>query len=79
MQDTDWAGRGFTGPPAAPDPSELRQALRKQMRLVGTATLADLESWFHGTRWHRNDIIETMAAMRDDGEVRFQGPRYIWR
>jgi hypothetical protein len=77
---TGWAGRGFTGPPAAPDPSELQVALRRQLRLQHAATLADLESIFlgPGSRWHRNDLIETLASMRDDGEVRFHGPRYVW-
>lgn len=112
-QATGWAGPGFNGPPAAPDPLPeehyhwatdgrpgqrteppchcgtpslahrpglLRAQLRKQLRLQGTATLADLESIFlgHGSPWHRNDLIEKLAAMRDDGEVRFQGPRYMW-
>lgn len=111
MTDTDWAGRGFTGPPAAPDPLPeehyhwatdgrpgartqppcrcdtpslahrpglLRDQLRKFLAGNGMSTLAYIESAFlgHGP-WHRNDIINTLAAMRDAGEVRFEGPRYV--
>ena len=57
-------------------PSTLREHLRKQLRLQTAATLADLETIFPATE--RRTLIGELARMRDDGEVRFQGPRYIW-
>src|SRR5262252_793157 len=57
-------------------PSTLREHLRKQLRLQTAATLADLEAIFHSIP--RGALIAELARMRDDGEIRFQGPRYIW-
>lgn len=81
----DWAGRGFTGPPAEPDPgpSQLRTALRKILSASGMMTLAQVEQHFalHGRAVAgsaRRDLIAELASMRDDGEVRFEGPRYVW-
>ena len=58
-------------------PSTLRALLRKQLRLQHAATLADLETIFHGVS--RNVLIGELKLMRDDGEVRFQGARYVWQ
>src|SRR5215469_10258680 len=57
-------------------PSTLREHLRKQLRLQTAATLADLEAIFRSIP--RGALIAELARMRDDGEIRFQGPRYIW-
>jgi len=57
-------------------PSELRQRLRKQLRLQSVATLRGLEAVFREVE--RRTLIGELARMRDDGEVRFQGARYVW-
>ena len=76
MTDTDWAGRGFGGPPAKPDPGELRLACREALQRAGRPlTLAEMGIRVCCT--DRRTLIAELAAMRDDGEVRFEGPRYV--
>lgn len=89
MTDTDWAGRGFTGPPAAPDPAPqhdemLRKILREMLHYAPPAglTLQQVERHFAvrergQAKLVRDGLIAELAAMRDDGEVRFEGPRYV--
>ena len=76
VMDADWAGSGYSGPAAAPDPSPLRLALRAELarRAGQMATLAELEILHLGTP--RGALIAELARMRDDGEVEFTGPRY---
>lgn len=66
--DDDWAGTGYSSP--------LRQALRAELarRSGQMATLAELEIFHLGTE--RRVLIAELARMRDDGEVKFVGPRY---
>lgn len=73
MTDTDWAGRGFTAAPGSYP--ELWQDLRAVLRNNGPLTISQVEGLFRGVP--RRTLIAELAAMRDDGEVRFEGPRYV--
>ena len=61
-------------------PSTLREKLRQQLRLEHAATLRDLELIFVSVPGgiERNTLINELARMRDDQEIRFHGPRYVW-
>lgn len=54
-------------------PGSLRQALRAELT-SGDRTLAQMESRYPNLA--RRVLIGELAAMRDDGEVEFTGPRY---
>lgn len=71
MSTADWAGHGFSGPPVP-----LREALREQLATRSPMTLCDVEAHFPYT--DRRALIDELAQMRDDGEVKFTGPRYEW-